>query len=86
MPRAPMLNGMFQLRDCGVHMRILPRLESMLHGRFRTGQERPHMTLLAMVCGFLGELDRFLAMLVFRTNSITTCPAFRKHRLQGQDC
>ncbi len=86
MPRAPMLNSMFELRDRGVHMRILPCLERMLHGCFRTGQEWSHMTLFAMVRSFLGELDRFLAMLVFRTNSITTCPAFRKHRLQGQDC
>ena len=64
MTRASMLDGMLQLRDAGIHVRILPCLQRMLQGRIRTGQEWPNMTLFAMVRGFLGELDRLLAMLV----------------------
>lgn len=64
MTRASMLDGVLQLRDACVHMRIFPCLQGMLQGRIRTGQEWPHMTLFAMVRGFLSELDGILAVLV----------------------
>lgn len=81
-----MLDGMFQLCDPCIQMRILAGLQRMLHGRFRASQEWTRMTLFAMVSGFLGKLDGILTMLILSSHDITSRPTLAEYRMEWQQC
>lgn len=79
MPRTPVLNGLFELRDTSIQMCILAGFQSMLQRGFCIAHNGLGMPLFSMGHRVFRELDGVLAVLVLGPHHIASRSAFSKH-------